>query len=222
LAGTYSGSHLLAVTVPWEAIETARTIKLLPGENHREYVLSIQDEAAYLEHCVPLLRAVAIIILDTGIRPEECHRLKWADVRDGAITIHSGKGSGSRRRIEITERIASLLASLPRASVFVFPALTKAGHINTFTYRNMHEQAIIDSGVARFVPYSLRHTCLTRWATAGMDPFSLQYLAGHKSIATTMRYIHIASKDAQDKLREVRSRMAQGGHSPGHSNKSAA
>ncbi|MBV8833437.1 MAG: tyrosine-type recombinase/integrase [Acidobacteriaceae bacterium] len=60
------------------------------------------------------------------------------------------------------------------------------------------------SGVASFVPYSLRHTCLTRWANAGMNPFNLQYLAGHENIATTLRYIHLARMDAQEKLREVR------------------
>jgi hypothetical protein len=58
---------------------------------------------------------------------------------------------------------------------------------------------------------------LTRWAPAGMDLFTLKYLAGHKSIATTMRYIHLAQTDAQEKLREVRKRMLeiQGGHTFG-------
>jgi integrase len=55
-----------------------------------------------------------------------------------------------------------------------------------------------------------------------MDPFTLQYLAGHKNIATTMRYIHLARTDAQEKLREIRQRMedkveAQGGHNSRHS-----
>ena len=58
-----------------------------------------------------------------------------------------------------------------------------------------------------------------------MDPFNLQYFAGHKNIATTMRYIHLARTDAQEKLREIRERMrvkAQGGHSFGRTRKSAA
>ena len=37
-----------------------------------------------------------------------------------------------------------------------------------------------------------------------MNPFNLQYLAGHENIATTLRYIHLARMDAQEKLREVR------------------
>jgi hypothetical protein len=38
-------------------------------------------------------------------------------------------------------------------------------------------------------PYTLRHTCLTRWAEV-MDPYTLAYLAGHSDFATTRRYVH--------------------------------
>ncbi|HEY1948843.1 MAG TPA: tyrosine-type recombinase/integrase [Bryobacteraceae bacterium] len=48
--------------------------------------------------------------------------------------------------------------------------------------------------------YSLRRTCLTRSAAAGMDAPALQYLAGHKNIATTMKYIHLAQADIQARL----------------------
>ena len=40
-----------------------------------------------------------------------------------------------------------------------------------------------------FVLYTLRHTCLTRWAKH-MDPFTLHILAGHTDMNTTKRYIH--------------------------------
>jgi hypothetical protein len=55
-----------------------------------------------------------------------------------------------------------------------------------------------------------------------MDPFTLKYLAGHKSLATTMRYIHLAGADAEEKLQKTRSRMklkavVQGRHSFRHS-----
>ena len=38
-----------------------------------------------------LLRDVATIILDCGLRPEECFRLRVEDIRDGAIHITYGK-----------------------------------------------------------------------------------------------------------------------------------
>ncbi len=40
-----------------------------------------------------LLRDVATILIDCGMRPDECFRLKWLDnIRDGAIEIHTCKG----------------------------------------------------------------------------------------------------------------------------------
>src|SRR5690242_15295090 len=36
---------------------------------------------------------------------------------------------------------------------------------------------------------TLRHTCLTRWAPH-MDPWTLAYLAGHRDMSITKRYIH--------------------------------
>jgi integrase len=62
-----------------------------------------------------------------------------------------------------------------------------------------------------FVPYTFRHTCLTRWA-AYMDPYTLAYLAGHSDFGTTKRYVH-------PEMETVRAAMkkAQGGHKSGHS-----
>jgi len=72
---------------------------------------------------------------------------------------------------------------------------------------------------AGFELYTLRHTCLTRWAPL-MDPWTLAYLAGHRDMNITKRYIHPQEQtilDAMEKARE-----AQGGHNFGHNGKSAA
>lgn len=41
--------------------------------------------------------------------------------------------------------------------------------------------------VEPFPLYTLRHTCLTRWAPH-MDPWTLAYLAGHRDMSITKRY----------------------------------
>jgi integrase len=66
---------------------------------------------------------------------------------------------------------------------------------------------------AGFELYILRHTCLTRWAPH-MDPWTLAYLAGHRDMNITKRYIHPQEqtiREAMEKAREVK-----GGHSFGH------
>jgi integrase len=46
--------------------------------------------------------------------------------------------------------------------------------------------------------HTLKHTFLTE-AAEYTDPFTLQYVAGHKNIKTTMRYVH-PQANAVDKL----------------------
>ncbi len=152
-----------------------------------------------------LLRDAATILIDTGLRPDECFRLKWADnIRDGAIEIHSGKGRGSRRRIPASQRVLSVL-EMRRAgqvSEWIFPAPTKSGHVEASTLKKQHAAALKTSSVAPFVLYTFRHTCITRWAKY-MDPFTLHVLAGHTDMNTTKRYVHPSDEDIREAMNRV-------------------
>ena len=59
---------------------------------------------------------------------------------------------------------------------WVFPAPTRTGHIEKSSLRKQHRRAIAVAKLELFNLYTLRHTCLTRWA-AYMDPYTLAYLA---------------------------------------------
>ena len=61
--------------------------------------------------------------------------------------------------------------------------------------------------------YTLRHTCLMRWAPH-MDPWTLAYLAGHRDMSITKRYIHPQEKPILDAMEKAR--VAKGGHKSGH------
>ena len=60
-------------------------VTMLPGERHRERVLSFEEEQLYLAKAKPLVRDVDIVLLDCGLRPEECFRLSWENIRDGNL-----------------------------------------------------------------------------------------------------------------------------------------
>jgi len=44
-----------------------------------------------------LLRDVTTILLDCALRPEECFRLRWTDIREGSIYIPHGKTENASR-----------------------------------------------------------------------------------------------------------------------------
>ena len=84
------------------------------------------------------------------------------------------------------------------------------------TLKKQHAAALTASGVAQFVVYDLRHTCLTRWAKT-MDTFTLMKLAGHADLNTTLRYVHLNDDDVRAAMKKAE--VAQGGHKTGHTPK---
>jgi integrase len=233
----------------WERVTTILPkVRMLPGENQRERVLTAQEESRYLEAAVAigdgmlrsydralegiraavrgeqpikpadpfLLRDVVTVLLDCGLRPEECHRLKWENIRDGGVEVFKGKRKASRRRVPASPRVRAILEmrKANSASEWIFPTATKSGHIETGTLKKQHRAALAASGVPPFVIYDLRHTCLTRWAKT-MDPFTLMKLAGHADLNTTMRYVHLNDDDVRAAMEKAEE--AKGGHRIGHS-----
>ncbi len=226
-------------------------VRLLPGENQRERVLSADEEAAYLRAATELgasneqaytdalsgiratmrgeqprkpdaflLRDVTTILIDCGLRPEECFRLKPENVRDGAVWIYRGKRKASRRRIKMTERVRGILEMRLTSTDpdgWLFPAPTKSGHIEPSSLVKQHAKALKASGTLRFELYVLRHTCLTRWSK-WMDPFTFHRVAGHADMKTTMRYVHPSDADMDEGI--VKAREAQRGHTSGHTQQS--
>ena len=93
------------------------------------------------------------------------------------------------------------------AEGWVFASQSKYGHLEVQTAKRQHATALEDSGVAPFVPYTLRHTALTRLGKAARgDVFALAKIAGHSSITITQKYVHPEA----DTIDEVFSRLSVG------------
>jgi integrase len=54
--------------------------------------------------------------------------------------------------------------------------------------------------VPRFTTHTLRHLCLTDLARAGWDIHEIAAFAGHRSVQTTLLYIHLSGRDLSRKL----------------------
>jgi integrase len=223
----------------WGKVEKALpSVRMVPGENHRERVLTAQEEVMYLagakseamnQHMdASLLSDVASILLDCGLRPEECFRLRPENVRDGRIEIQYGKTDNARRRIPMTPRVQAILdmrLSKSAGGEWVFPAPTRSGHMEPSTLKKQHAKAIEqatailrkqnereDIEFQGFELYTLRHTCLTRWAPH-MDPWTLAYLAGHRDMNITKRYVHPQEqtiRSAMDRVQVEKSGLLPG------------
>jgi integrase len=194
-------------------LDVAPKIRLLAGERHREHVVTPEEEAKYLAAASPLLSDVATVLIDSGMRPEECFRLLWENVtwtnaRHGTLLVTHGKTAAARRVLPMTKRVRSVLEmrweqlGSPREG-WVWPAPTKSSHIEPSTLKKQHARALKLAGVRPFVLYSLRHTFLTRLGESGCDVWTLARIAGHSSIAISSRYVHPSHKavfEAMDRM----------------------
>lgn len=192
----------------WRMIDRVPRIRLLPGERQRDFVLSRDQEAAYLEASTWPLRELATLMLDTGLRIGEALALRWGDIDlsgRGYIRIRAGKSRNARRDVALTTRARELLQALCTSDEKQDLVFRRRWLVTSICH--MHSDLRADLGLPKeFVVHSFRHTCLTRLGAAGVDAFTLMRIAGHSSVTISQRYVHPA-QDALDSAVDRLERM---------------
>lgn len=141
--------YLAAAAEVGSGIEEAYR-RALTGARAKKGQIPVQPEDPYL------LRDVTTILADCALRPEECFRLRWRNVRDGALHVSFGKTENARRSVQLTPRSAALLEmrhTEPRTE-WVFPAATRSGHIEKSTLKKQHRKALKLAKVEAFTLYT--------------------------------------------------------------------
>ena len=213
--------RVLRLAVEWGVLESSPKVKFLSGERRRDRVLSGSEEAVYLAAALPVLHDVSIVLFDTGMRPEECHSLRWENVtwgggRNGVVLVAKGKTKAARRILPLSPRVRMVLENRWKlagepSEGWVWPAETKDEHINHDSLKLQHKKALKIAKLRPFEVYSIRHTFLTRLGESGCDVWTLARIAGHSNISISQRYVH----PSEDAVLNALSRL--GGHNFGHS-----
>jgi integrase len=171
-------------------------VKFLTEANQQERVLSFAEQRKYLAAASPTLAAVAGLILETGMRPEEVFNLQTNSLRldDRFLKIERGKTPAARRRIDLTDAAmkilkARIIIAAELKTTYLFPCDVDSERPLP-GIQSAHAKALKESKVAAFRPYDMRHTWATRAAEAGIDLVTLASMLGHSRIQMVMRYAH--------------------------------
>ena len=166
----------LNLAFQWGKLEKPVKVSLVAGEHQRDRVLTDTEIQNYLAACPQPWKDCATIILDEGFRPGEVFSLQWPhlffnDDGGGLIQIMEGKSKAARRMLPMTARVRSILfdrwiTTGKPLEGYVFPSGSKLGHFNGDVAKDQHATALENSKVEAFVPYTLRHTALTRLGEA--------------------------------------------------------
>ena len=90
------------------------------------------------------------------------------------------------------------LPTYPSAGSYLFlsaSARNRAQGVGGFTWGLVAAALARDANVSGFSTHTLRHLRLTDLARAGMDVAEIARYAGHRSIESTLLYIHLSGRD---------------------------
>jgi len=127
-------------------------------------------------------------------RVSEVITLKWADLKEreggGQVTLY-GKENITRAILIPSPFWEELNAHRSKSRDFVFPSVKTNSHINRKTVWYIVNQAGIRAGLGSNVsPHWLRHAHATEALENGAPLHLLKESLGHRSIATTAKYLH--------------------------------
>lgn len=161
-----------------------------------------QDEVKEFLNSITNLkfRAVAFLMYSSGLRVGEVCNLRYEDISRKNMSIHIRHSKNRSDRYAVLSQTAlDALTDYWRVCHkpmgFLFPnPRDKEKPMSTFwVSRHIHEQEALLGWPERFTPHSFRHAFGTHLYEQGVDLAVIQTLLGHKSLNSTMIYVHLAS-----------------------------
>jgi integrase len=140
------------------------------------------------------------VALNTGVRRNELYRMTWdqVDLERRIVTVfgkaHARSKASRRRFIPLNPAAVAAFQALHERAVdskYVCDG-THHGMETDVDCRTWFELAVERAGVVNFRYHDLRHTFASRLVMAGIPLAAVMELLGHRSIAMTMRYAHLA------------------------------
>jgi integrase len=189
--------NLFTMAIKWgKASENpVSQVRFFREDNGRTRFLMEEEETRLLACCNTSLRPLVITALHTGFRKSELLSLRWehVDFQHRLIIVEAAYvKNGETRSIPMTATLIETLRPLqeeaePSNPVFLTHAGTPYRHI-----AKVFATACRRAGLTDVTFHDLRHTFASRLVMAGVDLPTVQALMGHKTIAMTMRYTHLA------------------------------
>jgi site-specific recombinase XerD len=162
-------------------------------------VLSPAEVVRFLESVtIPKQRVILTTCYAAGLRVSEAVHLTIPAIDSQRMVLRIEQGKGRKDRyVMLSPTLLEILREWWRVSRprhWLFPGDRPGCPITTHAVDRACQQAHRRSGLAKpITPHALRHAFAVHLLEAGTDVRTIQVLLGHRSLATTARYLTIAT-----------------------------
>ena len=142
-------------------------------------------------------QAILQLFYSSGMRLEECSRLKIVDIDSKymRIKVVQGKGNKDRYTLLSTYALTTLREYFRkhRPVTYLFEGIRKGKSMHTRSIEFNVEVAMKQAGFKEkgYSAHTLRHSFATHLLDTGTDLHTIKELLGHSNISTTMIYLHL-------------------------------
>lgn len=197
-------------------VPSFRKLPWIPNEAEWEAVLkNVGSE--------PLRNRVMFALgYDAGLRREELCLLETSDIDPARrlLRIRAETTKNRQERIVPYSEVTSLLyrayllhrrdLSQERGPLFLSESRRNwAQPLSVWTWSKVIKGVAEHAGVSNFTTHTLRHLCLTDLARAGWDIHEIAIFAGHRSVQSTLRYIHLSGRELAAKFEKSMTSLHQ-------------
>ena len=177
-----------------DVIPAPKKPEKLPVVLSPEEVLQFLDCVGSIKH-----RAILTTCYAAGLRISEAIHLKPIDIDKQRMVIRVEQGKGQKDRyVMLSPKLLEILRNYWRAArpagEWIFEGDIAAQPINRSSVELACQKARQRSGIRKpITPHSFRHAFAVHLLESGTDIRTIQLLLGHRSLATTARYLRIAT-----------------------------
>ena len=176
-----------------EIIPAPKKPQKLPVVLSPEEVLQFLGCVQSIKHCAILTTCYA-----AGLRISEAICLKPNDIDSQRMVIRIEQGKGQKDRyVMLSAKLLETLRNwwrVQKPKEWLFPGDIPGEHITRGAVGEACEKAHRLCGISKpITPHSMRHAFAVHLLESGTDVRTIQLLLGHRSLATTARYLRIAT-----------------------------
>ena len=176
-----------------DVIPTPKRPQTLPIVLSPEEVLQFLDCVGSAKH-----RAILTTCYAAGLRISEAVRLTLPDIDSARMVIRVDQGKGQKDRyVMLSPRLLDVLRNwwrVEKPQPWLFPGDLPGKHISKDAVELACRKARRRCPIPKpTTPHSLRHAFAVHLLESGTDVRTIQLLLGHRSLATTARYLRIAT-----------------------------